>query len=120
MDEIECAPTELYVNECDRRDPRQHWKFIPVSSDEVMIQAMRHNQQPPHLEDRCFHRDTRKILLQPCNERLHNQRWFAIRGGFNKERFELSTKTLPDRCVNQDHVRFVVFFLPSLPFSFLV
>ena len=96
------------MNECNRRDPRQHWKFIPVSSDEVMIQAMRHNQEPPFLEDRCFHRDTRKIVLEPCDERLHNQRWFAARGGFNEERFELSTKTMADRCVNQDHVRLFV------------
>jgi len=85
----------MYVEACDLADPRQRFEFLPVSSDEVLIRAWG--------EDRCFARDNYEILLDSCREELHTQRWWAVRGGFNSARFELSQKTLPDRCVNQDH-----------------
>ena len=90
----------MYINQCNENDVRQRFSFVPVSSDEVLIQAARMDGE---LEDRCFHRENRKIKLQPCNQALHNQRWFSIRGGFNEARFELSQKTLADHCVSQDH-----------------
>ena len=95
LDEIPCDPSELYMEDCEAEDYRQRFDFVPVSSDEVMIQA--------YQEDRCFQRNDRRIALAPCDATLHTQRWFSIRGGFNERRFELSQKTLADECVNQDH-----------------
>jgi Cytolethal distending toxin A/C domain len=92
---IPCSTTELFVNQCNLEDPRQRFNFIPVSSDEVLIKAFQ--------EDRCFQRDERHITMETCNEALHTQRWYALRGGFNERRFELSQKTSSTWCVNQDH-----------------
>jgi hypothetical protein len=100
LEAIDCEPNELYINKCDHLDERQRFSFVPVSSDEVLIQAARITGE---LEDRCFTRENRKINLQSCNQALHTQRWFSIRGGFNQARFELSQKTLMDHCVSQDH-----------------
>lgn len=69
--------------------------FVPVSSDEVLIQA--------YGEDRCLSRLRRNITMQPCNATNPRQHWFAPGGGFNEPKFELSQNLLPKYCVSQDH-----------------
>jgi len=101
LDQINCEPDQLYMARCDREDPRQRFKFQPVSSDEVLIAAYNHRTNED--ENRCMYLDARQIFLKECDEKVHNQRFFAVRGGFNERRFELSSKTQPDRCVNNDH-----------------
>ncbi|CAB9500538.1 chromosome segregation ATPase-like protein [Seminavis robusta] len=94
-EEMDCDPKELYVGGCSRENPRQRFRFLPVSSDEVLVEAFH--------EGRCLQRTNLRITLETCDETLHTQRWFSIRGGFNERRFELSQKTQSQRCVNQDH-----------------
>ena len=91
-----CNSTEMYVDKCsDRDDPvaEQLWDFVPVSSDEVLIQA--------YDEDRCFERLKRNITLETCNATNARQRWFAVRGGFNEPRFELSQRPISKYCVRK-------------------
>ena len=93
-----CNETEIFVDRCsppEDPDPKQLFEFIPVSDDEVLIAA--------YGENRCFERLRQNVTLQPCNGKLGRQRWWAIRGGFNERRFEISQKLVPTNCLNQDH-----------------
>ena len=54
-------------------------------------------------DDRCMERARRHVTMMPCNATIENQRWFAVRGGFNERRFELSQKRVYDYCLNQQH-----------------
>ena len=92
-----CNNEELYVAACDPEDPideRQLFDFIPVSGDEVLIQAYED-------DSRCMERSGRNITLEECNSTITQQRFFAVRGGFNSDRFELSQKRVSEYCVNQ-------------------
>ena len=95
---LPCNASETYVSRCSDPsdpDPKQLFDFVPVSHDEVLIQA--------HNEDRCFHRVQRNVTLETCDATSHRQRWIAARGGFNEQRFELSQKRVSKWCLNQDH-----------------
>ncbi|CAB9505692.1 expressed unknown protein [Seminavis robusta] len=94
----ECNFDELYIDKCsppDDPNPTQLFDFVPVSDDEVLIQA--------YNEDRCVHRFQRNITMETCDASNHRQRWFAVRGGFNEPKFELSQKRIFQYCLNQDH-----------------
>jgi len=89
-----CNETELYVDKCsDQSNPEQtqKWDFVPVSEDEVLIQA--------YNEDRCMERMQRNITMQSCDATNARQRWFAVGGGFNEARFEISQKLAKNYCV---------------------
>jgi hypothetical protein len=95
QDEIDCEPDEMYIERCDERDERQLFDFVPVSVDEVLIKV--------HGQDRCFERDDRLVKLKGCNQHVHTQRFFAVRGGFNQPRFEIGQKTMMGYCLQNDH-----------------
>jgi hypothetical protein len=97
-DALPCDPDWIYLSECSpEHEPaaNQLFDFIPVSSDEVLIQE--------YGQDRCMERSRRNITLESCNATNDNQRWYAVRGGFNERRFEISQKRISDYCVNNQH-----------------
>jgi len=97
-----CNSDQLYLTRCTN-DKRQAFVFIPVTSDEVMIQVGTG-------EDLCFERGNtpnggrRSIFLQPCDGTNPLQVWFAPSGSFRDgDKFELSQKDFDTQCVSTDH-----------------
>lgn len=87
-------PNNLFTSDCGARF--QEFNFIPVSIDEVMITV--------NGQDRCIQRTSiRTIELRRCDAENDNQKWYAVDGGFNEEKFELGQKGAPGLCVSQEH-----------------
>jgi len=94
LDVRPCNPDHVYAATCND-DEKQQWEFVAVNDSEMLIKAKG--------EDRCMDRAGVNIVLRPCNPDNHYQRFFAIRGGFNEYRFEISQKTATRYCMNQSH-----------------
>lgn len=96
-DETErCNPEEMYIADC-RKDLRQAFVFVPVSSDEVLVQL-------GNGDDRCWERDGRAVLLRPCDPINPLQRWYPLNGSFQSgDKFELSQKDFDTQCVANAH-----------------
>ena len=94
LDVLPCNPDHVYTATCND-DDRQEWVFEYVNDSEALIKVPG--------EDRCMMRSGVNIVLRPCNSGNHLQRFFAIRGGFEEYRFEISQKTATRYCLNQAH-----------------
>lgn len=94
LDVLPCRSDHIYIAKC-MKDSRQDWVFEYVNDSEVIIKA--------DGQDQCLHRSGINIVLRSCNSGNKYQRFFAIRGGFDEYRFELSQKTATRYCLNQAH-----------------
>ncbi|CAB9527248.1 expressed unknown protein [Seminavis robusta] len=94
LDTRPCNPYHVYTARCNN-DDRQQWQFELVNDSEVLIKAYGLNY--------CLQRVGVEIEMRICNSGLVTQRFFAIRGGFNEYRFEISMKTSTRYCFNQAH-----------------
>lgn len=94
LDVLKCNPDHVYTAKCSN-DDRQEWIFEYVNDSEALIKV-------PD-ENRCLMRQGVNLELRPCNSANHLQRFFAIRGGFEEYRFEISQKTATRFCLNQAH-----------------
>ena len=94
LDVMPCNPDHVYTAKCND-DKRQEWVFEYVNDSEAIIKV--------DGEDRCLHRSGVNIVLRPCNSGNKYQRFFAIRGGFDEYRFEISQKSATRYCLNQAH-----------------
>lgn len=94
LDSLSCNPEHTYTAKCNN-DERQEWQFEYVNDSEAIIKVPG--------ENRCMMRQGIEIVLRPCNSANHLQRFFAIRGGLEDYRFELSQKTATRFCLNQAH-----------------
>lgn len=89
---IVCVSTETYVTRC-RNNDRQQWQFEYVNNDEALIRAAGTN--------RCLERSGWDINLVQCDASNSRQHFYAVRGGFNQDRFEIGQKSMRDFCMSQ-------------------
>lgn len=94
LDSTSCNPKHIYTEKCSK-DSNQLFVFDFVNEDEALIKVYGQN--------RCMERSGLEINLEPCNSDKSEQRFFAIKGGFDEYRFEISQKTALRYCVNQAH-----------------
>ena len=94
LDVLPCNPEHVYTAKCND-DVRQQWQFEMVDENEALIKAAG--------TDQCFQREGVMIELHTCNSALDTQRFFAIRGGFDEYRFEVSQITATRFCLDQAH-----------------
>jgi len=94
LDILPCNPEHVYITKCND-DQRQKWVMEYVNDDEALIRV--------NGQDRCMHRSDVHIVLRPCDSGNKLQRFFAIRGGFDEYRFEISQKSATRYCLNQAH-----------------
>ena len=92
---LECSPDEVYMGICIDNDPRQWWTFVDLGSEysnnndepEVLIQTA--GDGPP----RCLVRESSDIFLDAiCDPENEKQRFFALRGDLDGDRFELGQR----------------------------
>jgi hypothetical protein len=74
----------------------QFFDFVALDNAEVLIKLY-------NTTDLCLQRDGREIFIAECNAQLDYQRWFAVTGGFDQYRFELSQRTDESLCVTTRH-----------------
>ena len=93
-----CDQDQVYVGKCI--DDEQMWFTFANATDsgnnvtEKLIMTG---------DGRCFQRKEREITLEKCNPNNAQQRWFALNGDFNGEKFEISQLGYTDQCVTNDH-----------------
>lgn len=100
-----CNNNQIYVAKCVTGEPRQWFTFVNAGTsmyqgnpvEEVLIKL------GDTQSSRCFERDEREIWLEFCDPSNPRQRWFALNGGFNEYRFELSQVNYDHQCITNDH-----------------
>jgi len=96
---LTCAQDHVYVGKCIEA-PQMWFTFVNVASprnglDERLIMTGDGK--------RCFERKDRLLLLKPCNPYSTQQRWYALNGGFNESKFEISQLGYSSQCITNDH-----------------
>ena len=85
---------KLYIETCGGSS--QYFNFVYLnSSGEVQIKLDGQNL--------CLERTSKDIRLYSCDENDPKQRWFAKRGDFDGDKFEISQRTYSDYCITQRH-----------------
>ncbi|CAB9527247.1 receptor-like protein kinase [Seminavis robusta] len=89
-----CRANRVYVTRCGSTSG-QSWQFVHVGNGEALIKGSGTN--------RCLARSGTNIELRTCNNNSPSQRFYTPNGCYNCRRFELSQRTAPGLCLNQDH-----------------
>jgi hypothetical protein len=89
-----CYPDKVYVTRCGDTDG-QDWQFVLLGDGETLIKSGSSNS--------CLERFGGDIELRSCDSNEPNQRFFAPNGSLDGGRFELSQRSAPGLCLNQDH-----------------
>jgi hypothetical protein len=91
---VTCYPDRVYVTKCGDSDG-QDWQFVLVGDDETLIKSSS--------SDNCLERSGTDVKLRDCDKDVPGQRFFAPNGSLDGYRFELSQRSVPGLCLNQDH-----------------
>lgn len=92
LDRQSCKYNAVYVTRCGNRNQNFQYQYV---GNEVMIKVSG--------QDKCLTRSGIHIDLRSCNSGNNMQKFYAPRGDLNGYRFELSQKSAPRYCLNQDH-----------------
>lgn len=85
---------KTYISKCGR-SKSERYDFVFVKGDYALIQVNGKNL--------CFERKSKSIYLRKCDKNKNDQLWFAKKGDFGGDRFEISPRGLTDFCVTQRH-----------------
>lgn len=84
---------KTYISKCGKKN--QRYDFVFVNSDDVLIRL--------NGKDLCFERKSFDIFLRKCDSKKQDQLWYAQKGDFRGDRFEISPRGLSSHCITQRH-----------------
>jgi len=101
-EQVDCIKEEVYMAKCIE-EPRQWFTFVDVAVVSKNLDPGKREVLIRTADGRCFERDQRKVYLERCDASNALQRWFALNGDLDGEKFELSQVDFTHQCVTNDH-----------------